>query len=202
MHANVWTGKTNNDLSFLYEAKMIPLACFITKPTLHLISILSLSLSCHTIRKEVLWWQNSGKLMTLICSTLYIFMSSAAAAAAAADADVPGPSQSSRTGVICPRVFTLRLISRYFALRAHVQGHGSYLKNIMLGQSHLFTRSAGHSLISSIHHLLLEAGRKSNYKKKKKIRQANSFFHRYYTTVPLNFGFWSLTVMQQQITGL
>lgn len=50
--------------------------------------------------------------------------------------------------------------------RARVRRDGSYLKNIMLAKSHLFARPAGQRLISSIHHLLPEAGRKSNYKKR------------------------------------
>lgn len=61
-------------------------------------------------------------------------------------------------------------------VRARVQRDDSYLKNIMLAQSHLFTRSAGHRLISSIHHLLPEASRKSNYKKKKKLHKLRAHF--------------------------
>lgn len=32
MHANVCMGEKQNDLSVLYEAMMIPFACFITYP--------------------------------------------------------------------------------------------------------------------------------------------------------------------------
>lgn len=94
IHANVCVGTSKSDLLgsiWIWDDFSI---C--TWPILHLILILSLSLSCHTIRKDgFVVTQNSGK-MTLICSKLYIFMS-AAATAVAADGpftqDSPNPQE-------------------------------------------------------------------------------------------------------------
>lgn len=80
------------------------------------------------------------------------------------------------------------------SVRARVQRDDSYLKNIMFAQSHLFARSAGHRLISSIHHLLPGAGRKSNYKNR---TSQQPCFRCYYTAVPVNSGFPSLTLVHR-----